>query len=112
MPWCVIHRITGVPPSVSVVLKIALRSLDGITVTLVYSSQNISDTLTINFLLCASDFIIPWCLTHRITGVAPSVSVALRYQAYDKHKIITHSFNLKFRYETLKKRIKLNSFFL
>ena len=37
-----------------------------------------SDILTINFLLCASDFIILWCLTHRITGVPPSVSVALK----------------------------------
>ena len=42
MPWCVIHRITGVPPSVSVVLKIALRSLDGITVTLVYSRVSLA----------------------------------------------------------------------
>ena len=88
MLWCLIHRITGVPPSVSVTLKIALRSVDGVTITLVYSSQNISNILTINFLLCASDFIITWCLTHRITGVAPSVSVSLHYQAYVKHKII------------------------
>ena len=82
MPWCLIHRITGVPPGVSVALKIALRSLDhhGISITLAYSSSNISDILTItgNFLLCASDFIIPWCLTHRSTGVPPSVSVALK----------------------------------
>ena len=91
MPWCLIHRITGVPPSVSVALKIALRSLDhhGITITLAYSSLNISDILTINFLLCASDFIIPWCLTHRITGVPPSVSVALKIalRSLDHHGI-------------------------
>ena len=34
--------------------------------------------LTLNFLLCANDLIIPWCLTHRITGVPPSVSVVLK----------------------------------
>ena len=80
MPWCLTHRITGVPPSVSVALKIALRSLEhhGITIKLAYSSENILDILTLNFLLCASDLIIPWCLTHRITGVPPSVSVALK----------------------------------
>ena len=40
IPWCLTHRITGAPPSVSVALKIALKSLDhhGITITLAYSS--------------------------------------------------------------------------
>ena len=91
MPWCLIPRITGVPPSVSVALKIALRSLDhhDITITLAYSSLNISDILTINFLLCASDFIMPWCLIHRITGAPPTVSVALKIalRSLDHHGI-------------------------
>ena len=57
-------------------IKLPLRSLEhhGIKIKLVYSSKNISDNL--NFLLCASDFIIPWCLTHRITGAPPTLSVA------------------------------------
>ena len=40
IPWCLTHRITGAPPSVSVALKIALRSLEhhGITIKLAYSS--------------------------------------------------------------------------
>ena len=28
--------------------------------------------------MCPRNFIIPWCLTHRITGAPPSVSVALK----------------------------------
>ena len=67
------------PPSVSVTLKIALRSLEhhGIIKKLAYSSESILDILTLNFLLCAGDFIIPWCLTHRITSVSPRAFVAL-----------------------------------
>ena len=37
---------------------------------------NISDILTLNFLLCASDLIIPWCPNSRNHG--PSVPVALK----------------------------------
>ena len=33
---------------------------------------------TSSVVLCESDFIIPWCLNHRITGAPPSVSVALK----------------------------------
>ena len=39
------------------------------------------------FLLCASDFIMPWCLTHRITGVPPrilehhSITITLAYSS-------------------------------
>ena len=43
----------------------------------------------INFLLCASDFLMPRYLTHRIEGAPPSVSVALKItlKSLDHHGI-------------------------
>ena len=79
MPWCLTHRITSVPPSVSVALKIALTSL--LRSPWHYNNTRLLKLKHINLLIspwCASDFIMPWCLIHRITGVPPSVSFALK----------------------------------
>ena len=40
MLWCLTNRITGVPPNVSVALKIALRSLDHLYITTVVIVDN------------------------------------------------------------------------
>ena len=54
-----------------------------------YNNTRLLDILTINFLLCENDFIIPWCLTHRITGVPATVSVTLQItlKSLDQHGI-------------------------
>ena len=75
MPWCLTHRITGVPPSVSVALKIALRSLD---LHGNYNNTRLLELKHIRHIDGGSDFKIPWCLTHRITGAPTSVSVPLK----------------------------------